>query len=924
MSVRVVKTKKGDATSEGEEKTQKKKTGPTPQHRPAAPSKPGVKMYNPATGEEVQKTGVVRGSQRPKKPSALKGSILEERAHLSGTTPSENTIQHPRHPNNTNEKGEEADEGEKNAKNLETANQASSSSILAKKVEIKTERDARIVSLQKYDRVSPLSAGNRDEKEKNVSLLLPMFHSHLITMDLMNKVHSMLEKLTTYQARAKSASKIEKRKKAQRYVCGLSQTLRSVQLGRSKMVILAMNLEQLEGLESMIWALLSMCLSIPPRDTSNGLLAVEGNWKVPLVLVPSRRWLAKCVKKKIAISAVSILSLDGAHQEWAEVKTTIGFDSTSNEEKLLAKLTNEEKTKKDGDGEKSTFFGQTRLESAIPYSLRALSAIKYASQLKELLRIETEEKLQISSEGELLLNPINIEASTSDTEISNRRFYIRRVLMEASGTKSKKIHSNVSRYVLTDPSGAKSISTDLLAHIISEMRQYPNSESGKRALEFILPSNEPTKHHSHFEPIVTYPMDPDLPQEDIINLMSSFRMGVEANQNFAVSLSLFAFPLLFEPSTSTEAPLPIVFPQIHILPCYQQPFNLVMDSFNDKNGDSWKKSFNPFFVPSIASHGTKYANSVLLVALLHGSWTDCAEIVAGGIAEEIFDSVSILIRLPSSPEMKNMEPISMDIEKELKDREELATCTQEEIEADFENDFDFDSDSEEEEMTSSKGDNSVLNQSDSSKRFISRMQRVAEMTESEEFKTVSSFGSSSHFISLFLSNSLSNASKSRIPTHIIQASLLKRALPLHFGKFEKMRSLESLFAPPVSSESHWILFAQAIPQNGIDQSKKFAGSEESLIPSNLFPSLLTTPTHIIRLPFTATVFELIGSIAKELQMAPKNVSLTVGGRTLKPKEEKYVENSKPKPFLSLPLSAVLFSNFATIIASPHRMNNQKR
>lgn len=840
VSVRFVKPKDKEDDKEGREKDKNISSVHRPSSKSHQPSKSVDvrKMYNPATGAETEKKRVEKKRERPNELSKLKTAILEERAHHSlQLTPSSS---------------------QPILVTSEIISTATSSSKEASIVHIKTEKDARTVSLLKYGKeasTKPISSvpPSRDSIKGWKPLDIPrnfnpLFLHHIITPQYLTLVSSMLDKLVTYQVRAAANGNVGKRKKGIRFVSGLSHTIRSLSLRRSKMVIIAMDIEDstsLQALVSTLWAeklkiQLSSFNASPELlaafnaiSTSLGAQTGISSWTghssasladVPFLFVPSRRLLAKYIHKRIPCSAISIVNVDGAHEEWKRL-----------------------------------------YEEVLP-SLTSMASNMFMTQFLQASTLQSSQK-HAPFRMNLLLEEVAAKQKRS----------------KAKAVSPSQDTSYVSRLVHAFDGELSTLSDDLIRAI----------EKKKAGISKILS----TATHRHFE--AHLPKETDLNwSEEQAKRITAVRVmieeaieGLDKNTPLSPSLgSLTAevFPLRINHYSNSDSDLlgdtaahsidgdiDSNFQAFPILPCYHQPF--ILKTKHDSS--SFPTLWSPWCATKPRADEIR-PNALLIVLTWFSSFIGCINKdihldSAASVDEMQLEmskpllSLSVLLHLPHSESPSPIDSTDLHLNLNQENQEESDEEGEEEAISD-----DEEIDENVAESTPPASNDALtfkinLEQSESTKLYLKRLSSDAKGLIQSSFAS---------FFLLRASLPLYFQSLTLVPS----SWAIAQSCPI--GPPSTSKKGESTQSPIFDPEQEAIFFVQlAPPRNQPQKHSTPASSASSRVkdrfdfvpPIQQTPSLLNAQTHVIRMKRTDTIFNLIGKVAKAVQMAPKNVSLSL-------------------------------------------------
>lgn len=845
-SVRFVKPKEKEDDKEGREKEKKELSSHRPSSKPHPPARAdGVrKMYNPATGAEVEKKGVEKKRERPNELTKLKTAILEERAHLSlQLTPSSS---------------------QPIIVTSESISTATSSSKEAPHVHIKTVKDARTVSLQRYRKdpsaktkssAPPSHEAKRGWKSFDIPRNFnPLFLHHIITPQYITLVSSMLDKLVTYQARAAANSNAGKRKKGIRFVSGLSHSIRSLSLRRSKMIILAMDIEDstsLQALVSTMWAeKLKIQLSsfnAPPEllsafnaiSTALGAQTGISSWTghsnaspsdVPFLFVPSRRLLAKYIHKRIPCSAISIVNVDGAHEEWKRLS-----------EEVLPSLAS---------------MASNMLVTQITQAVKLQRSQELAQCRMNLVMEEVAEK-QKKNKGKPGSPPQGIS-------------YVSRFLCSFNGTTSILPDSVLAAAEKKKAGISKTLSSASHRHFEAILPKGGDldwsEELGSRISAvrvMIEEEKESNESGAHFSPSLGTLTAEILP----------IRLGSNNHQAHLAEDDASAYLSEVEIDTNFEA-----FP---ILPCYHQPF--ILKTKHDAS------SFPTLWTPQSATKKRADGigpNALLIVLSWFSSFIGCiskeGNLGSTSEGDEVQTELSktlltqsVLLHLPPSESTSSSDSIDTHLNLDEFQGESSEEEGEEESNTDEEEDSSPSLESQIPTAIEAPSFKVNLEQSESTRLFLRRLGRDAKGLFQSSFASFFLLRAS---LPLFFH-----------PQELDPSSwAILNALPTTpSSNTAKSKSSGATSSAPFDPQLELILFVQLAPQQ-TQQLKPLKGELASsphhqahkdrfnfVPPFQRYPSIASSHTHVIRMKKTDTIFELIGKVARAVQMAPKNVSLSL-------------------------------------------------
>ncbi|BES98936.1 Hypothetical protein NTJ_11751 [Nesidiocoris tenuis] len=146
--------------------------------------------------------------------------------------------------------------------------------------------------------------------------------TNIVTCDLKENAARLVETLRRFQDRAHAKDEIKARMR-KRYVCGFRESKKFLAADRVKMLIVATNLDILEGLPSM--AIL------------NSLTELANEKEVPVVFAGSAQNIAYWSMKKGKISVLAVMNYEGADDLYQRVLTSWS-QAKSDYSKLLGKL----------------------------------------------------------------------------------------------------------------------------------------------------------------------------------------------------------------------------------------------------------------------------------------------------------------------------------------------------------------------------------------------------------------------------------------------------------------------------------------------------------------------------------------------------------------------------------------------------------
>jgi ribosomal protein L7Ae-like RNA K-turn-binding protein len=152
-------------------------------------------------------------------------------------------------------------------------------------------------------------AGSAIQKRQVHGKRFREYCSHMVTDEINGAAEALLLDLVRFQDRAHLKDPIKARSK-RRYVCGLREVYKHLEVGKLKCVIVPPNLDHIQstgGIDERISAILSLCQSK----------------LVPVVYAMSRRKLAIVLKKKFKIGCVGIFSYDGAEGHYRKLRKLI-------------------------------------------------------------------------------------------------------------------------------------------------------------------------------------------------------------------------------------------------------------------------------------------------------------------------------------------------------------------------------------------------------------------------------------------------------------------------------------------------------------------------------------------------------------------------------------------------------------------------
>lgn len=898
VSVRVIKSKEKEEKVQEKEKRNKSSAPVQPSfhHKPAKRPDLDRTTHNPANGEALQKKGVERRRERPKEMSKLKTAILEERAHVTHQLSSEHQHQ-------------------TSLASTSTPNTVSSQAD-ALPAQIKTAKDARAVTLRQYHKRAPHTTNTPSTKDwkpfeipQNFN---PLLLHHIITPQYLDLVSSMLEKLGTYQARASASGHVGKRKKGNRFVSGLSHSLRSLTLRRSKMIILAMDIEDstsVQALTSALWAeKTKIQLAAPTTSQSStsahfnalreqlGLSTWTGHSgssisDVPFLFVPSRRLLAKYIHKRMPCSAVSIVNVDGAHEEWKRLHEEIlPLLSSLSSEMVSAQLS------QSSDLQRKYFDGIHRIQQlTIEEIFESQSASHKTSPHPNQSSLYRSRSL-----FSLLSSPKDISTELLDA-------------ME-----------------LKRPGTLKLFNSAAHSHFESDLPKESDlswiNESGKRRVAVRMTTGMEKRSEEGFESFA-----PSLSSTGSLTTEAFFlSISKDTKEGPIADGATEGVCDEMEPSQ-----IDTQFEDLNLLPCYQQPFILK----TSPSASSFPTLWSPWMCSKEGIQG-KTPNALFLVFLWYPSFVECVNHAGGDLqdqaASEPTHSVTLLIHLPD-PESSGL--ISTEPEgNQIGDEDEGSE------------DEDDDGEEVEEEtqifapLPSANVPPSTdatafivnLEQSDITRSYISRIARETRglVLRAAASPSLLQLSLPQFFVYPRPTMDLSNITALNITQS--EPSPIKTPLP------------SAKLPPPPAFDSirEIILFVQLLPPYATLPPPSSQKRALIFTPHfQLWPALVTAPTHVIRINKDATIFDLTGRIAKKVQMAPKNIQISICGVPLSlllehpafapPKSasptheeehsdaqsraEDIPEEKQKKGFLSLPIDYFgCINNFSTLLASPRR------
>ncbi|CAI8050740.1 Selenocysteine insertion sequence-binding protein 2-like [Geodia barretti] len=152
-------------------------------------------------------------------------------------------------------------------------------------------------------------AGSAIQKRQVHGKRFREYCSHMVTDEVNRAAEALLLDLVRFQDRAYLKDPIKARSK-RRYVCGLREVYKHLEVGKLKCVIVPPNLDHIQstgGIDERISAILSLCQSK----------------QVPVVYAMSRRKLAIVLKKKFKIGCVGIFSYDGAEGHYRKLRKLV-------------------------------------------------------------------------------------------------------------------------------------------------------------------------------------------------------------------------------------------------------------------------------------------------------------------------------------------------------------------------------------------------------------------------------------------------------------------------------------------------------------------------------------------------------------------------------------------------------------------------
>lgn len=175
-----------------------------------------------------------------------------------------------------------------------------------KKNHVSTLKEAIYACRGQTSTLSDIEAAPTFDSGNVTKHAMPEYIGYSPNTELDDLSYVALKELARLQSRGNDQPP-EKRYKYKRFVVGFREVERSLRRDELKGVIIATNLEVVPELLSMVSALRDECTER----------------QVPLIFSLTRRRLGKAVGKSMKQSLVGIVSLEGVHQVWKQIISTL-------------------------------------------------------------------------------------------------------------------------------------------------------------------------------------------------------------------------------------------------------------------------------------------------------------------------------------------------------------------------------------------------------------------------------------------------------------------------------------------------------------------------------------------------------------------------------------------------------------------------